>query len=176
MISPIQYYNIYDFEGMKLRSGTTINCMTSSNYYKQIENFVRNDRKGRLITYCNHSCQLITTFIYITKTYKHDLHGGKDGKKSTNGLFTLKKLYYIHRDKIDYFLREIEQENIHDENHELYYCKCVKTFENELLELKKWFKKPHITDMETYFDLATGLNKDVAGMIIDRVCEISGKS
>ena len=172
MPNPIQYYS---YGGMKLRNGKTINCMTSSDYYKDIENFVGNDKKCELMTYCNYSCQLITTFIYITNKYKYDLHGGKNGKKSTNGLFTLKKLYYIHRDKIEYFIREIAPINIH-ENHELYFCKCIKTFENDLLELKKWFKKPHITDMETYFDLATGLNKDVAGKIIDRVCEISGKS
>lgn len=110
--------------------------------------------------YCCINCKFYHKFIELTYKYRNILRGKDDNNSPSPKLNRLRKLYYTHKNKIDYCLKEIENR---------IFCDCADFFKTQLLLLKKNYSIPHTSFQSTYFDLASRLNKDVAGVIIDFV-------
>lgn len=108
--------------------------------------------------YCCINCKFYHKFIELTYKYRNILRGKDENNSPSPKLNRLRKLYYTHKNKIDYCLKEIENR---------IFCDCADFFKTQLLLLKKNYKIPHTSFQSTYFDLASKLNKDVAGIIIN---------
>jgi hypothetical protein len=128
-MKPTQYICPKD-DGMQLRSGCTINNITTTNLYKEIRTcVVLNNYRYYYpfmadVSYdpyndtCN-TCYNILSLLRIAENYGKELRGETNDIKGDDKEFSTKQyLYIIVRDKINEFISKLD-------NNKFEICKCI---------------------------------------------------
>lgn len=143
-------FNYSSTEGMRLRSGTTINCLQMTQFYKDIKILL--DGKSAHedkphYGYCKPCATIFGIFDFVEKYYK-ELRGETTTIKGNNT--EIKSLYYVIRRKLKEFITYLDEGDITcncneqniDYNGTLYYNY---TYMKELSEQKEYSKMANYT-------------------------------
>ena len=157
MVKSTQFYSEKSDNGMVLRNGKIINCLSSTRLFNLLNIIVSDTyyvpKKYQLIKKknCCMDCRMLNNFLYILQKFGNDI---------TNHP-RLNRIYNLCKDKTKQFIDELEEDAIK------HNCSCGELYLNEFKRLYPFYNQPTKYQKALYFYFASRMNRDVAGKIID---------